>query len=359
MKLITKIFTESLLNWYQQHGRKNLPWQTPYDPYRVWISEIMLQQTQVKTVIPYFLNFMTLFPNLHTLAAAPLDAILAAWSGLGYYSRARNLHRTAQEIVEKFQGNFPNDLCQLQSLPGIGRSTAAAIVSLAFQQPAAILDGNVKRVLSRYFMLKGCDKIYENQLWELAKACMPNTQCRDYTQAIMDFGALLCTKNKPSCSFCPLKTQCQAFNQHVVHEYPQPKPKKTRPIRKEQFLILYTQDKHIYLEQRPMQGIWGGLWCMPVINDNVDIVTYLYDTYSLQSCSIFPLMQYKHSFTHFHLNISVFAIPIKLIETLPGNWCKANEIQNLGVPKPVNDILDFFNRNVFTPNSRLLFPESS
>lgn len=340
MELIRKIFTESLLNWYQQYGRKNLPWQTPYDPYRVWVSEIMLQQTQVKTVIPYFLNFMEHYPSIQSLAAAPLDAVLAAWSGLGYYSRARNLHRTAQEIVEKFNGVFPNDLSSLQDLPGIGRSTAAAIASLAFEQPTAILDGNVKRVLSRYFKIAGSDKNYENKLWELAQACMPNIQCRDYTQAIMDLGALCCTRNKPNCSLCPLKTHCQAFLAQVVQDYPQAKPKKTRPTRKEQFLVLYTEDQQIYLEQRPNQGIWGGLWSVPTIDENLDILGYLHETYALKPNIIQHLLQYKHSFTHFHLHISAYAIEVKSHTALPGKWFHPQEIQQIGLAKPVKDILE-------------------
>lgn len=346
MELIIKIFTESLLNWYQQHGRKNLPWQTPYDPYRVWVSEIMLQQTQVKTVIPYFLNFMEYYPSIQSLAAASLDAVLAAWSGLGYYSRARNLHRTAQEIVEKFHGVFPNDLSSLQDLPGIGRSTAAAIASLAFEQPTAILDGNVKRVLSRYFKIAGNDKTYENKLWELAQACMPNIQCRDYTQAIMDLGALCCTRNKPNCSLCPLKTHCQAFLNQVVQDYPQAKPKKIRPTRKEQFLVLYTEDQQVYLEQRPTQGIWGGLWCVPTLDENHDILSYLHDTYRLKPQTIQPLMQYKHSFTHFHLHISAYVLEVTPQGPLPGKWFHSQEIPKLGLAKPVKDILEFFKRSL-------------
>ena len=342
MKLITKIFTEKVLNWYQQHGRKDLPWQSPYDPYRVWVSEIMLQQTQVKTVIPYFQNFMQIFPTIDVLASAPLDTVLAAWSGLGYYSRARNLHRCAQEIVETCQGIFPNTITHLQNLPGIGPSTAAAIASLAFQQPTAILDGNVKRVLSRYFMVAGNDKQYETELWKLAQTCMPQELCRDYTQGIMDLGALCCTAHKPNCTLCPLNSHCQAFIHNKVREYPNPKVKKIRPTRKEQFLLLYTENNHIYLEQRPLQGIWGGLWCLPVIEEKITITSYLEETYQLKPDSITPLLQYKHSFTHFHLLICSFAIQVKLQPTLPGKWFSPSQIQHLGLAKPVKDILLHF-----------------
>lgn len=342
MKPIIKIFTESLLNWYQQHGRKNLPWQSPYDPYRVWISEIMLQQTQVKTVIPYFLNFITQYPNIYSLATAPLDEVLAAWSGLGYYSRARNLHRSAQELVEKFAGVFPQDLSTLQSLPGIGRSTAAAIASLAFEQPTAIMDGNVKRVLSRYFKIAGTDKAYENKLWNLAQACMPNTECRAYTQAIMDLGALCCTRNKPNCNFCPLKSHCQAFADQVVHEYPQSKPKIIRPTRNQKFLLLYTKDRQIYLEQRPSQGIWGGLWCVPILEENQDIKSHLQETYAITPLNMKFFMQYKHSFTHFHLYITAHTIEVTSKAPLPGKWFQKSEIVKLGLAKPVKDILGRF-----------------
>ncbi|MEI6094549.1 MAG: A/G-specific adenine glycosylase [Gammaproteobacteria bacterium] len=342
MKRIIKIFTDSLLNWYWEHGRQNLPWQNPYDAYRVWVSEIMLQQTQVKTVIPYFLNFMQRFPDIHTLAQAPLDDVLAAWSGLGYYSRARNLHRTAQEVVNQYQGIFPDELSHLQNLPGIGRSTAAAIASLAFEHPTAILDGNVKRVLSRYFKIAGTDRTFETQLWELTQACMPQKECRAYTQAIMDLGALCCTLHRPNCSLCPLRTDCRALHANVVQDYPEKKPKKTRPTRHEQFIVLYSTDHQIYLEQRPLSGIWGGLWCLPSISQDIDINEHLNATYIVTTDCGAPFMIYKHSFTHFHLHIKAYSIQISPNSTLPGSWYTPSSIDQLGLAKPVKDIIHKF-----------------
>lgn len=341
MNLMTKIFTEALLNWYWQHGRQNLPWQNPYDPYRVWISEIMLQQTQVKTVIPYFLNFMKQFPSIQALAQASLDDVLAAWSGLGYYSRARNLYRTAQIIVTTQQGVFPQDTQALQTLPGIGRSTAAAIASLAFEQPSAILDGNVKRVLSRYFKVAGTDRNYEKQLWELAQSCMSQTDCRAYTQAIMDLGALCCTPTQPQCKICPLRSHCQALQANVVADYPEKKPKKIRPTRHEKFLVLY-HDQHIYLEQRPLEGIWGGLWCLPTIDSDTDLLAYLQIKYGITLPSIQPFMLYKHSFTHFHLHINAYAAKTESQHLGSGQWFAFSELTQLGLSKPVKDIVKHF-----------------
>lgn len=342
MERIIKKFTESLLKWYWQHGRQNLPWQSPYDAYRVWISEIMLQQTQVKTVIPYFLNFMSRFPNIEALAQAPLDDVLAAWSGLGYYSRARNLHRTAQKVVQNYQGIFPDDLTNLLDLPGIGRSTAGAIASLAFEHPTAILDGNVKRVLSRFFKISGTDKSFETQLWTLAEACMPQQNCRAYTQAIMDLGALCCTTHRPNCPQCPLQTDCQALQANVVQNYPEKKPKKTRPTRNELFLVLYSKEGHIYLEQRPLSGIWGGLWCLPSIDQGTDIPHYLHSTYGLSNVSATPFMTYKHAFTHFHLHLTAYSVPTVKEPALSGSWFQPDAIEQLGVAKPVKDIIQRF-----------------
>lgn len=342
MERIIKKFTESLLNWYWQHGRQNLPWQTPFDTYRIWVSEIMLQQTQVKTVIPYFLNFIARFPNIQILAQAPLDEVLTAWSGLGYYSRARNLHRTAQEVVSRYQGHFPEELQTLQELPGIGRSTAAAIASLAFERPTAIMDGNVKRVLSRYFLIPGTDRAFENHLWLLAQACMPQKDCRAYTQAIMDLGALCCTRTRPGCSICPLQTECKAFRANAVTIYPEKKPKKIRPTRHEQFLLLHTEDNQIYLEQRPLRGIWGGLWCLPNVSQEADIHNHLSALYALKNQRIIPLMTYKHSFTHFHLHISAYTIPTQLNSSFEGSWFHPHDLAKLGLAKPVKDILQVF-----------------
>ena len=346
MNLINKIFSESLLNWYDLHGRKDLPWQQPYTDYRIWISEIMLQQTQVKTVIPYFLKFMERFKTIEDLASATTDEVLALWSGLGYYSRARNLHKTAQQIVEQFSGRFPQDLISLQSLPGIGPSTAAAIASLAYNQPTAILDGNVKRVLSRYFLIKQTQQqqqSIETQLWQQAQSCMPSYSCREYTQAIMDMGATCCTLKNPQCQNCPLQTHCLAHQQKVVQDYPPKKPKKHRPIREELFLLLYTQDNYIYLEQRPAKGIWGGLWCFPSLDLNECPLTYLKQTYNLTiPTEPKTLMNIKHSFTHFHLHITAKTLQTPIEPTMPGRWFLVNEVHKVGLAKPMREIIDYY-----------------
>ena len=224
-------FSKQLLKWYDVHGRKNLPWQHPITPYRVWLSEVMLQQTQVDTVIPYFEKFVNTYPDVQSLAAAPIDHVLHLWTGLGYYARARNLHKCAIAVCENYQGQFPADQNELASLPGIGRSTAAAIASIAFEQPTAILDGNVKRVLARQYAVEGWpgNKKVENQLWDIAEDYMPQTRCRDYTQAIMDLGATLCTRSKPQCLLCPVNQNCIAKQTGNPTDFPVKNQKKRNP----------------------------------------------------------------------------------------------------------------------------------
>lgn len=328
-------FTDPLLAWYDKQGRKDLPWQKPRSPYRVWISEIMLQQTQVKTVIPYFNQFMQDFPDLLSLAKASDDAVLSNWSGLGYYSRARNLHKTAKIIQSEYQGIFPSDLTQLKALPGIGPSTAAAIVSQAFNGQTAIMDGNVKRVLCRYFLIEGWPEKAQikNQLWELAQACMQTERCADYTQAIMDLGAICCTQKNPDCMHCPLQTSCRAKAENRMTELPHKKPKKPVPTKKQQFIVFHHQQK-VYLEKRPPVGIWGGLWCLPASEE------------SWVSNNSKPLIQIKHSFSHFHLEIDAIAVEttqnsLDLAES-NGSWFEQEDLSKLGLAKPVSDILKAF-----------------
>lgn len=343
-----KNFNLPLLTWFDAHGRTTLPWQHPRSAYRVWLSEMMLQQTQVKTVIPYFTRFLIRFPDVQTLAEASEDDVLAYWSGLGYYSRARNIHKTAKLVHHEYQSLFPSDVALLQALPGIGPSTAAAIASLAFNQPTAILDGNVKRVLSRYFLIAGQPEQADVKrvFWQYAKACMPDTRCSDYTQAIMDLGALCCTTKNPSCDVCPLKTTCLAKQHDQVSCYPHKKPKKIRPQKKEQFLVLYTHDQRVYLEKRPSSGLWGGLWCLPYTHHEACPKTFVHHTYCLQTGTPRDLITLKHSFTHFQLEIK--ALSIKIIEdltvsnTLPGRWFTAQELHAIGLPKPISTILHHF-----------------
>ncbi len=255
-------FSYPILTWYEHYGRKNLPWQLPRTAYRVWLSEIMLQQTQVQTVIPYYNRFMAAFPDVHTLARAQEDEVLALWSGLGYYSRARNLHRTAYIISNEYQGNFPQNLEVLQTLPGIGPSTAAAIASQAFNLPTAILDGNVKRVLTRFFAISGWPERSDikKKLWQLANACMPQHHCAEYTQAIMDLGALCCTSKKPKCSSCPVQASCEAHAKQEQLLYPNKKIKKAIPLQQQQFLVFMQRERPCLSGKTPTHGIVG--WFM-------------------------------------------------------------------------------------------------
>ncbi|NNF17171.1 MAG: A/G-specific adenine glycosylase, partial [Gammaproteobacteria bacterium] len=244
-----------LLSWFASHGRHNLPWQQDPAPYRVWVSEIMLQQTQVATVIPYYQKFMQRFPGIDDLAAAPLDHVLHHWSGLGYYARARNLHKAAQQIVAQHGGKFPSTPEDLIGLPGIGRSTAGAILSLALNTRAPILDGNVKRVLARHFAVPGWPgkAAVQHALWELAEAHTPAQQFADYTQGIMDLGASVCTRTRPRCDVCPLQATCEAHRHGTELDYPGRKPKKIKPVR-ECKMLLCLHDQHLLLQQRPPTG---------------------------------------------------------------------------------------------------------
>lgn len=288
--------TKSVLNWFESHGRKNLPWQKNITPYRVWLSEIMLQQTQVTTVIPYFERFIKQFPTLKKLALANEDTVLHLWTGLGYYSRARNLLKTAKIIQKEFQSKFPTDLTTLQQLPGIGRSTAGAILALSMHQQATILDGNVKRVLSRVFALNAWQ--HEKKLWAIAEALTPKKNIAAYTQAMMDLGAMICTRTKPKCTICPLQKQCIAYRHEQQTEFPGKKPKKTLPIRQIQLLLLYDNQGKILLEKRPAKGIWGGLWSLPEYN-HVDIKHFCEKTYHCEIKSLKKQPPFRHTFRTF------------------------------------------------------------
>lgn len=348
---VTQNFTQPLLDWFEKNGRKNLPWQTPRNAYRVWVSEIMLQQTQVKTVIPYFTRFIARFPDIHSLSIASEDEVLAHWSGLGYYSRGRNLHKTAMIINNNFQGNFPDNLEELIKLPGIGESTGAAIASLAFNKSTAILDGNVKRVLSRYFMVDGLPGIasVKQQLWQLANECMPKDNCAKYTQAIMDLGATCCTNKNYNCTQCPLKFTCLAYKNDTVADYPFKKLKKIIPTKQQQFLLLHTQENLIYLEKNPPVGLWGSLWCLPSIDSTLCPISHIKTTYGLHPQSMHELMAIKHSFSHFHLHIKALSFQMILaknaVAEYSGRWFIPEEINNLGLAKPVSRIIYHFLKN--------------
>ena len=297
-------FAQRLLAWYEQDGRKNLPWQQDKTPYRVWVSEIMLQQTQVATVIPYYQRFMARFPSVMALAEAPLDEVLHLWTGLGYYARARNLHRAACQVRDEHGGIFPSELEQVMALPGIGRSTAGAILSLALGQRHPILDGNVKRVLTRHLALAGWpgEKAVEQQLWQWADRLTPKEGVAQYNQAMMDLGASLCSRSKPQCQLCPLADDCQGLATGRPQDYPTPKPKQAKlPVR--QVCLLILQQGHlIYLAQRPASGLWGGLYSFPECRDEAEAQAWL-NRHGAGECSLTPLAPFRHTFSHFHLEI--------------------------------------------------------
>lgn len=339
-------FADALLGWFDQHGRHDLPWQQDVTPYRVWISEIMLQQTQVTTVIPYYLRFMQRFPDVHALASADLDEVLHLWTGLGYYARARNLHKTAQRLCSDYDGVFPEHIEQLIALPGIGRSTAGAILSIAFQQRQPILDGNVKRVLTRYLAMDGWpgQKKVENTLWSHADTFTPDDRVADYTQAIMDLGATVCKRTRPDCEHCPLNSDCQAKALARQSDYPASKPKKNKPRKQTCFLILENESGEVLLEQRPPSGIWGGLWGFPECENEDEILFQLKQSgFKLINKRMLPLIE--HTFSHFHLNIIPVHCAVKpkgigVRESDHQCWVKQSELNRIGMAAPVKKIFD-------------------
>lgn len=302
-------FSDRLLAWFDVHGRKDLPWQRDPTLYRVWVSEVMLQQTRVATVVPYYARFIARFPTVATLADAPLDEVLRLWSGLGYYARGRNLHRSAQVIHGEYNGEFPDDITELQGLPGIGRSTAGAILALALDRRHPILDGNVKRVLCRYHAITDWPgrPAVENRLWSLAEAATPHRRVRDYTQAIMDLGATLCTRTRPDCARCPLADGCSANAEARQTAYPAPRPRTVRPERSATLLLLTNPAGDILLERRPPAGIWGGLWSLPEAPgelDDIDAIrAWCADALHCRVDTIEDLPEVRHGFTHFVLAI--------------------------------------------------------
>ncbi len=337
---------ETLTCWHATHGRHQLPWQQPRTPYRVWVSEIMLQQTQVATVIGYYQRFMARFPDVQSLADAPLDEVLHLWSGLGYYSRARNLKRAAELIVQNHGGELPATRDELVALPGIGRSTAAAILSLAFGQPEAILDGNVRRVLSRLFGIDGAPAAPSTlrALWAQAEACTPAADNASYTQAIMDFGATLCTRHDPLCVHCPLQNECVAFATGRVRELPTPRTHAARRT-KAAFMLLATRaDGEVLLQRRPPEGIWGGLWAPPDF-ESLEALEH-YCGSRLQQARFEqaePLPLLKHGFTHFDLEIAPIRVRCRglaaVMEGAETLWYNARQPARIGLPAPIATLL--------------------
>ncbi len=299
-------FRRRLLDWYDRHGRHDLPWQTDRSPYRVWISEIMLQQTQVSTVIPYFERFVGRFPDVADLAGASMDEVLHLWSGLGYYARARNLHRAAQLVVELHDGRLPDSFDALLSLPGIGRSTAGAILALSADQRHPILDGNVKRVLCRYFAVSGWTgrRQIEKRLWALAEDLTPAERVADYTQAMMDLGATLCRRGQPDCERCPLRADCRARAEGIQSQLPTPRPKKNRPRRQTQMLLVVDADERVLLRRRDADGLWGGLWSLPELEPAADPAVWCRQQVGVTPDYIERLSPVSHGLTHFELEIT-------------------------------------------------------
>lgn len=341
-------FASKVLEWYDAYGRKNLPWQQNKTAYRVWLSEIMLQQTQVATVIPYFERFTERFPTISDLAQASQDEVLHYWTGLGYYARARNLHKTAQIIAETYHGEFPTILEDVNALPGIGRSTAGAILSSVYHQPHAILDGNVKRTLSRSFAIDGWpgQKSVENRLWSIAEEQTPQTAVDKYNQAMMDMGAMVCTRSKPKCSLCPVSELCISLQQGNPEDYPGKKPKKTKP-EKSTFFIILVAENQVWLEQRPSLGIWGGLHCFPQIEDETQL-NNTFDDLKIEKSNIKSsqtLIAFRHTFSHYHLDITPILvelrqIPHSIMEDNVGLWYNLSQPEQVGLAAPVKKLLD-------------------
>lgn len=341
-------FTQSILAWYHTNGRRDLPWKLQPTPYRVWVSEIMLQQTQVSTVIDYYQIFMERFSCIESLSEASLDEVLSLWSGLGYYARARNLHTSAKIIVHEQNGRFPQNLVELIKLPGIGRSTAGAILSLSMNIRAIILDGNVKRVLSRFHAVKGAPSEARilKQLWDLAEQETPLNDYDKYNQAIMDLGATICTRSKPLCHLCPVIDHCQAYALSQTNVYPQPKKKKVRYKKSVYVLILKNKDNHILLEKRPMVGIWGGLWSFPECEMTANIKDWCQQVLDLQIIQQKSLPIIIHQFTHFELLIQPVMLMVKSASTLrvmegePKVWYNLSAPLPGGIPAPVTKLLN-------------------
>lgn len=346
-QLMPGVFQKHVLAWFDQHGRKTLPWQQEKTPYRVWVSEIMLQQTQVSTVIPYFTRFIARFPTIDELAAANADEVLHLWTGLGYYSRARNLHKTAAIVAKS--GAFPDNVAELAELPGIGLSTAGAIVSIAFGKRATILDGNVKRVLTRLYGIQEWpgEKKTHDLLWQLAEKLTPTKRVADYTQAMMDIGATLCVRGTPLCSTCPLQKYCVAYQQGDTKNLPKKKPTVKIPTRQVTMLIAIKNGSHVLLEKRPSSGIWGGLWSLP------EAPGLLSEKEIRQACrlrfnqapeKIVTGASFRHTFSHFHLDITPVFFNVKekrgkVMEAEQQIWYNLHQPDQVGLPAPVKKLL--------------------
>ncbi|MDX1482305.1 MAG: A/G-specific adenine glycosylase [Woeseiaceae bacterium] len=338
-------FARRLLDWFDAHGRRDLPWQQDITPYRVWVSEIMLQQTQVTTVIPYFNRFVSAFPQVSALADASLDDVLHLWSGLGYYARGRNLHRTARILRDDFGGEFPTAFDDVVALPGIGRSTAGAILAIACGQRHPILDGNVKRVLARYHAIEGWPGRAATQkaLWNAAEVLTPAERVADYTQAIMDLGATVCTRSRPACGCCPFAADCVAHRQGNETAYPGRKPKKARPLKATVMPLVHTGDR-LYLEKRAGAGIWGGLWSLPEIDAAGALDDWLDATFERQAVSVTSWPVLRHSFSHYDLDIQPVEVRLanasrKVADGESARWFSLDDSPGVGLAAPVKTLI--------------------
>jgi A/G-specific adenine glycosylase len=333
----------ALLDWHTRAGRHDLPWQHSRTPYRVWISEVMLQQTQVATVIPYYERFIKRFPDANALAGGAVDEVLHLWSGLGYYARARNLHRAALRIRDEHGGEFPETFAGIAALPGIGRSTAGAILALSRGARFPILDGNVRRVLARYFGVAGArgETAAEQRLWELSERCTPQARVAEYTQAIMDLGATVCVRRRPLCPQCPLTRGCLARRTGRQHELPAPRRASARPRRRVFMVVALRESGSVLLERRPEAGVWGGLWSLPQFATATAATAFIRD--SLGAGAAQPLAAFEHAFTHFDLTITPLLVqataPAHAVEEGASLWYNIREPARIGLPAPVTALL--------------------
>lgn len=336
-------FSAQVLDWYDKFGRKTLPWQIEKTPYKVWLSEVMLQQTQVATVIPYFERFMARFPTVTDLARAPLDEVLHLWTGLGYYARARNLHKAAQQIATQHNGRFPETFEEVSALPGVGRSTAGAILSLSLGKHFPILDGNVKRVLARCYAVAGWPgkKEVEKRLWEISEQVTPAKGVERFNQAMMDLGAMVCTRSKPKCELCPLQSGCIAYATHSWSSYPGKKPKQILPERTG-YLLLMEHEGAVYLEQRPPSGLWGGLFCFPQFGDEAALRDWLAQR-GISADTLSQLVAFRHTFSHFHLDIVPMWLPVSSVAACmdegAGLWYNLAQPPSVGLAAPVERLI--------------------
>jgi A/G-specific adenine glycosylase len=338
-------FSTRVIKWQKKSGRKNLPWQIDRSPYRVWISEIMLQQTQVSSAIPYFNKFMDRFPSIESLAASNQDEVLSYWSGLGYYARARNIHKAAKIVKKEYSSILPSSTAELEMLPGIGKSTAGAIIALSLNKRAPILDGNVKRILSRYYRIQGDLKSHSSikSLWDLSEELLPKGNYDIFTQGIMDLGATVCKRSQPSCSLCPVNNKCLAYKHNETSLFPNKSLTKPKPKKKFFWLVAISKGNQFYLEKRHNKGIWGGLFSFMEFSTKRELETACKNKFQIRFLKKKPTKKIQHRFSHFNLEANIMAIEVNHISNINSNiehtWIRQEELQSIGVPAPVRKLI--------------------